>query len=207
MALTPNGLTPFVFEQADVSAFTNIWTSERGDTPISFYRYIGPQSGQALPLGDQAIIAYRNSPFPIQLVAPGVGDLQSLAHPVGFTWILDDHGSENPSSVSYWWPIAPAGYTALGLCLTTNAGGGGQPPIAGNYWCVADKYLINSGLQDIWSDAGQSWSSHNGSMSASQAPQDPASPSFIVPDGMLSDEYMSNTGGEFGFVINTSVLE
>jgi hypothetical protein len=153
---------PLLIKFANPADFVNGWTTEKG-SPISFYgEYKGDPSQSFFPLGDVA--AVNNTPIaktPILLVAPMPGNEGALAHPTGFTWILDDKGSGNPDDVAYFWPEAPVGYQALGICVGFN----GQEPVAENYWCVRNEYLQSTSTEAFWSDAGQGWKSHDGSLS------------------------------------------
>lgn len=154
---------PFLIKFANAADFVNGWTSNRGNS-ISFYGgYKGDPAQSFRPLGDFA--AVNNTPIaksPILLLAPMPGNEDALAHPTGFSWILDDKGSGNDNDIAYFWPTAPDGYQALGICVAFN----GQAPDADNYWCVKTAYVQSAPTQDFWSDAGSHWTSHDGSLSA-----------------------------------------
>lgn len=162
---------PFLVKFADPGDFVNGWTAEKGN-PISFYGSY-KKSSEFLPLGDFATV--NNTPVqetPILLLAPSPdykmapahGDVQSsptLAHPTGFTWIGDDKHSGNTNSIAYYWPTAPDGYQALGICVGFN----GATPDVTKYWCVNNYYLQSAPVAAFWSDAGSHWTSHDGSLS------------------------------------------
>ena len=178
---------PFLIKFADPVNFVNGWTAERGN-PISFYGGYKADSSTFRPLGDFA--AVNNTPIaktPILLLAPMPGHEDALVHPAGFSWILDDKGSGNPHDIAYFWPTAPEGYQALGICVGFN----GQGPDAENYWCVKTKYLQNAPTQDFWSDGGSHWTSHDGSLSTPSLSgvgvQDQKI--LLAPTTMLSNEH------------------
>jgi hypothetical protein len=114
---------------------------------------------------------------------------------VSFTFILNDHGSGNDADVAYWWPVAPAGYQAVGLCVTN-----GAVPNPSNYWCVAMAYLENAGVSPYWNDSGSHWVA-NGSLSRPSLTDTPASGSLLLtPTTILSNQQMGG-GGEYSFCL------
>lgn len=129
-----------------------------GDNFIQFLQFNGTRTDGFLPMGDFALTNQGSvERTPIMLVksdTPGV-----LAHPTGFNWILDDHGSGEGTDLAYYWPVAPEGYQALGICVGIN----GAAPDASHYWCVSTSYLQPSTVTGYWSDAGTHWS-HDGSL-------------------------------------------
>lgn len=149
-------------DDAQIGKFRPIWTSERGDTPIQFLQYQpGPGDSKAfLPLGDIAIVGGNPSANSFGGMVFASDDPTALAHPTGFTWVLDDKGSGNSSDIRYFWPIAPDGYTALGLCFAD-----GHDLDPSNYWCVANRYVVAASSNNTyWSDQNQNWKSHNGNL-------------------------------------------
>lgn len=184
---------PLLIKFANPGDFQNGWSSDGGDTPIAFYRYNGNAVDNFRPLGDYAVVA--NAPIaktPIMLVAPKPGHEDALAHPTGFEWILDDKGSGNDNDLAYFWPQAPSGYQALGICVGFN----GQGPVAENYWCVRNDYLQSAPTENFWGDAGQGWKSHNGDLSAPSLTNIGAGEKLLLaPTTILSDEYRDNHGG------------
>jgi hypothetical protein len=189
--------TPFLMKFAARADFGVIWSSERGDTPIDFYRYTGLRTDGFLPLGDYAITD--RVPFgkqPIMLLAPDANHPDALAHPTDFEWILDDAGSGNSNDISYWWPVAPEGYQAVGVAF------GADKPQPQNYWCVKNSYLQEMAAQPVWSDSGSHWKHHDGSLSSpainAAAPSDGL---FLTPTTFLSNEYSGNTGSAKAFAL------
>ncbi|ACL42430.1 hypothetical protein Achl_4479 (plasmid) [Pseudarthrobacter chlorophenolicus A6] len=159
---------PLLLKFTAASQLHNGWNSEKGDTQISFYSFPAPadSTDQFLPLGDFATI---NNADPgraaVMLVAPIPGQLAIdgqplLKHPTGFEWILDDKHSGNDNNIAYFWPTAPDGYEAVGVCFGFN----GATPEAANYWCVHKQVLQKASLSGFWGDAGQGWKSHNGDL-------------------------------------------
>lgn len=189
---------PFMVKLADPADFVNGWTARRGNA-ISFYgSYKGDSTG-FLPLGDFAAVADTPieetpilllAPMPDQPMAPPNGgnpSLPTLAHPTDFTWIADDIHSGNQDNIAYYWPTAPKGYKALGICLGFN----GQVPDVNKYWCVNDYYLQKAQPRGFWSDTDSHWTSHNGSLSAPSLTgarvQDEKV--LLAPTTMLSDQH------------------
>lgn len=189
--------SPFLMKFAARADFSNIWSSERGDTAIDFYRYAGTRSDGFLPLGDFAITD--RVPFgkqPIMLLGLDPAYPAALQHPTDFEWILDDAGSGNSNDISYWWPIAPEGYQALGVAM------GAEKPSPQNYWCVKNTYLQDVGTQGSWSDSGSHWKHHDGSLSFPAV--NAAAPStslFLAPTTFLSNEYTRNTGSSKAYCL------
>ena len=97
---------------------------------------------------------------PVLLVKPMTGCEDALANPTGFTWILDDGGSGNANGIAYFWPVAPTGYTAVGIVMATS----GETPSTANYWCVKSELLRSAATVLRWSDFKSHWT-HNGSLS------------------------------------------
>lgn len=179
---------PFMVRGANGSQFNNIWSSERGDTAIDFYQFNGATSGGYLPLGDVAIINRGHfDDVGVLLFAPSAGAPDALAHPTGFTWVLDDHRSGNDRDLTYFRIEPPKGYAALGLAFSN-----GSPPDPNNYWCVRKQYLRTVGNTTYWNDSGSHWS-HNGDL---QAPAYSGAPSpdemILLPQTLLSEEDLSN---------------
>lgn len=153
-----------------IGSWSQIWASERGDTPIQFFQYTpGPYDEKRfLPLGDIAILnGLTPDSFGGMVFANPSSDPANavLAHPTGFTWVLDDHDSGNSRDLHYWWPIAPEGYTAVGLCFTNSS----AQPDPSHYWCVKNEYVTNASPAVFWSDKGSHWS-HNGSLTNATLP-------------------------------------
>jgi hypothetical protein len=144
--------------------FTNIWNSERGDTPITFFQSNG-SGGQFLPLGDMAIAGQTLGPdgvpnMPGVLFAPTPDDPTALAHPLGFTKLLDDNGDGNPRWIDYFSMNPPKGYVAMGLAFS-----GGDLPNVNNYWCVRSDLVRPVNPRLFWNDQGSHWVNADGNLS------------------------------------------
>jgi hypothetical protein len=175
----------FPSDDPQIGKFQPIWTSERGNTPMQFFQYQpGPNDSKAfLPLGDIAIVGKNPSANNSGGMVFASDNAAALAHPTGFTWILDDHGSGNPADVKYFWPIAPPGYTALGVCFSN-----GDAPDPSHYWCVANEYVVATTGNGYWSDAGQGWKSHNGDLHVPALPKVSTSQLALAPTTFYSAE-------------------
>jgi hypothetical protein len=196
--------SPFLMKFAARADFGVIWSSERGDTAIDFYRYAGNRTDGFLPLGDYAItdrVAFGKQP--IMLLGLDTNYPDALAHPTDFEWILDDAGSGNSNDLSYWWPIAPPGYQAVGVVF------GAEKPQPQNYWCVKNAYLQEMATQPAWSDSGSHWKHHDGSLSSPAINATaPGGSLFLTPTTFLSNEYTGNTGSAkaYGLVVDKLML-
>jgi hypothetical protein len=178
---------PFLSQPSNWSHWNNIWTSERGENPIAFFTRFQEGAGQNFrPLGDTAQFGTTLSAPLVYALPPGS---DALAHPTDFIWILDDAGSGNPDNISYWWPVAPPGYVALGLCFSQ-----GAKPVTVGYWCVHERYCLETDWVSVWSDEGQGWKHHDGSLASAFAPA-PAPANMILPNTLLSLEAMGNGTG------------
>ncbi|MHA7271312.1 Vps62-related protein [Arthrobacter sp. HLT1-20] len=178
---------PFLIKFADPTKFVNGWSAQRGNA-ITFYGEYGGDSTNFSPLGDFAAVnSTAIQKTPIMLLAPMQGREDALARPTGFTWILDDAGSRNSNDIAYFWPTAPDGYQALGICVGFN----GKSPDPSNYWCIKTEYLQYTPTQEFWSDSGSHWTEHNGNLSVpSLAGQSVQNDKFLLaPTTMLSDEH------------------
>ena len=97
---------PFILKVATAAHFDLIWGNENGDQHADFYRFKTPADARFLPLGDVALKDQGSlDQFGALLIASD--DPTALAHPTGFTWLLNDHGSKQSTYINYWWPIAP----------------------------------------------------------------------------------------------------
>lgn len=194
---------PFLMKFATQDDFSRVWSSGRG-TPIAFYRYNGNRQDDFLPLGDYASRDPDHfDKQAIMLLKPDALHPDALKHPDDFTWILDDAGSGNDRDISYWWPTAPAGYQALGVMF------GANKPNREHYWCVKNEYLQEIATTGFWSDSGQNWKHHDGSLSQpainATAPSDRL---FLQPTTFLSNQWTGRSGSAhaFGLVVDKLML-
>lgn len=193
---------PFHIKVVPGTDFLNIWNSERGTNPITFFQFWG--AGPFLPLGDVVMPGSANNqtwpsyPDGVMLFAPTPGHSDALAHPIGFQWILDDYRSGNSRDIKYYRLIPPPGYSALGIAFTN----GGQPD-ADRYWCVSNQYLQAIGKAFYWSDDGQHWTKHTGDLwkpafESGTAPAAPEGKMLLIPPVFLNYE---DRGNETGYAI------
>jgi hypothetical protein len=197
-----NGVTFGPFRMKIIrGSYRLVWTTADtpriiGKPPMTFFQ--STASGEFLPLGDSAIAGYGprgdgtipSAPSSAMLFAPAETDPGALAHPTGFRFVLDDSGSHNASRVSYWWPIAPEGYSAAGLCF------GEAEPDPSRYWCVKNEYLQPIATRLYWTDLGQHWES-DGDLLTPAFGDNVAMPGsdslFIVPQTLLSGQAMNES--------------
>jgi hypothetical protein len=164
------------------------WWTETGSAaqPIQFF--IAGEANPLAPLGDLAFVMADAFPTPL-LYMPSDAVPDALAHPVDYVWILDDRGSGNSNDISYWWPVAPPNYVALGLVWSH-----GVKPLVDGYWCVHKRFVTQTTASQVWSDAGQGWNHHNGDLLTPEMPAQPPA-NVIVPQTFLSAEAMGNGMG------------
>ena len=185
------GAAPFqTFEITLGQYWGAMWNSDRGDHYISFQA-----PGDAAPFLPLGGLAYNGTSWPapdmlrplLYMPSPDVPD--SLAHPVDYTWILDDAGSGNEYDINYWWPVAPPNYVAMGVVFRP-----GDTPVLTDYWCVHERYVVQTTAHEYWSDSGQGWRHHNGDLLIADMPN-PAPPNAVHPQTLLSAEAMGNGMG------------
>ncbi|HYJ83591.1 MAG TPA: hypothetical protein VEW26_12215 [Allosphingosinicella sp.] len=188
--------SPLMIAVAEPNDFSLLWAGG-GDTGIGFFGFNGTRADGFLPLGDAAVVNGAEFPsVPVLLFKAMAGNESALAHPTSFTWILDDAGSGNPNDVDYWWPIAPAGYSACGIALS----GSGNPPDPNDYWCVNNSYLQSAAIAPYWSDAGADWR-NDGSLSVpvlNAGEQIPGTQFLLAPTTLLSNQ---GGGSNFSFLL------
>ena len=153
--------SPYLLKFAMVNNLTNLWDSNRESQQASFWKVRGHSVGNKkfLPLGD-AVSVNGTGPQSVAalLVAPDDQHPDVLRHPIGWQFIIDDHGSHNSRDLRYHQPIPPDGYTALGVCWNSTDAD------LGNYWCVRDDQVYTlSGRSRVWSDEN-SHIVHDGSL-------------------------------------------
>lgn len=133
-----------------VSSFELAWWDKKsgGDMDGAFYN---PTN---IPIGFSSMGSYGqgnyNSPDGSVLV---VKELESgaLAYPTGFNLVYNDKGSGADLDGSFWEPIPPKGYVAMGiLCVR----GYDQPPTT-SVVCLRSNLVVPSKVGSlIWSDKG-----------------------------------------------------
>ncbi|HEY0011414.1 MAG TPA: hypothetical protein VGB79_01015 [Allosphingosinicella sp.] len=189
--------SPLLIALAAPGDFSLLWVGG-GDTGIGFFGFNGSRTDGFLPLGDAAAVNGADFPsVPVLLFQQMPGNESALAHPTGFSWILDDAGSGNPNDIDYWWPIAPDGYSACGIALSGSA----NPPDPNNYWCVNNSLLQSAATAPFWNDAGAGWKHHDGSLSVpvlNTGQQIPGTQFLLAPTTLLSNE---GNGANFSFVL------
>jgi len=117
------------------------------DDDVSIWRPELSQSPGFFSLGDVAVSSH--GPAPVNtFVVRGEGDL--LARPVDYAWIWNDRGSGGTYDVSFWEPLAPAGYTCLG---TVTVQGYGKPSTE-LIRCVKSAYVLPGNPVWVWDDSG-----------------------------------------------------
>lgn len=189
---------PFMVKFAYAPSFSPVWWNASFIVPftkVTFYQFTDKTTGEFLPLGDVMTTAGAREglggPLPldggVMLLAPTAENPKALAHPLRFEWLLDDHGSGNSKDLTYWKPIAPDGYVALGICF------GASPPDPSKYWCVREEELTREvSSRSIWNDGGTGWS-HNGNLRAPvfSDPIEDADPGkmLLIPRVCLCEEH------------------
>lgn len=132
-----------------VREFNLIWNDKGsgGRYDGAFYRQV-PDAGTYI-LGDYGQNNY-NQPAPNRSVLsfkPIKDD--ALKHPVRFELVWKDSGSGANRDGSFWLPIPPPGYKALGLVCQS----GYNSPAINTFMCVKDAYIVRGELLSrVWDD-------------------------------------------------------
>ncbi|WP_199741898.1 Vps62-related protein [Corallococcus sp. CA047B] len=140
---------PKALEVKATSRFTWVYDDHgTGATnDISVWRPDLSQSPGFFSLGDVAMSNRGQAPATTFLVR-GEGDL--LARPSNYTWTWSDSGSGGTHDVSFWEPVAPAGYTCLGHVAVL----GYSKPSTDLIRCVRSEYVLPANPAWVWDDSG-----------------------------------------------------
>lgn len=139
------------------TSFTARWNDRgSGATRDGGFWHPKPQ-GDMKPLGSVGAPNYKdiNGSYTAQLYGPGPGPgtpgLSPVASPTGYTLIWKDEKSGADKDGSFWRPIPPNGYVALGDVAQS---GWSPAPSISDVWCVrADLVKQGSfGSNSIWDD-------------------------------------------------------
>lgn len=133
-------------------------------------------------LGDHAESAsgysiYGSSPLGAVIVVKDLTESQTaLAPPSGFAQVWNDHGSGGHEDGSFWFPVAPQGYVALGCAAQI---GYTQPATDVMMYVRADLVTLAPTGPLVWSDSGSGAHEDVALWSAGLSPAapPPASPS------------------------------
>ena len=115
---------------------------------ISIYRPKG--SSGYYPVGDIAVRGL-SKPRTAMIVKPMVGKENALANPVSFRRRWTDSGSGASWDVSFWEPVCPYGYVALGHAAVRSHE---SSPHTNEMACVKHDYATLGEWQWIWDDRG-----------------------------------------------------
>lgn len=136
-----------VFNLYEVADFDEIW-NDRGsgaDRDISIWRSRG--GSNAYSLGDIAVPGGRpQRGFVIKAQRNG-----ALISAYDFAEVWKDRGSGADWDVTFYRPLCPVGYRALGHVAVRNHH---QKPSAGDFRCVHSQYTLVGGWDWVWNDAG-----------------------------------------------------
>lgn len=103
-------------------------------------------------LGDLGVGHYYHATSDSQHLLVKAEDPDALRHPVRYDRVWGDWGSGANQDGSFWRPVPPAGYRALGLVCET----GYAPPPLTTVVCVREEYLLPGELDTgslLWNDA------------------------------------------------------
>lgn len=172
------------------------WTSQRGDFPITFQSTDQPgnPSNHHCPMGGSAIPTVPPSPVQAPLwnyrLLPAPGVPAAVVPATDMPWVLDDHGSKNPASVTYHWPTAPAGFHGLGTAFWMS--NDASMYLSGA--CVAAANLEPGLTTPFWDDAGSGWT-HNGDLVLVRLDPDtrPTGQLRFAPGSLISVEAAQNS--------------
>ncbi|WP_224369081.1 Vps62-related protein [Hyalangium versicolor] len=137
--LTVQAVTSFNFVYDDRGTGAN--------SDVSVWRpNLSPYPGY-FSLGDIAMPGHGGAPR-MTFVVSGEGNV--LARPVDYNWIWSDSGSGGDFDVSFWDPVAPAGYTCLGSVANLGYGKPSKDLIR----CVRSEYVLPANSGWVWNDSG-----------------------------------------------------
>jgi len=148
--------------------FTNSWDDldirafppDLNNLPyVALYTFGGSGDPNCLPVGDNIVTAKLPPPYkepppsPMFYLSPSSAAPPdsmgpALMHPIGFTPLVSDRGSKNKRDITYWQPIAPPGYHALGICFNR------EKPSITNYWCVRSDLCTATDTVRVWQEHG-----------------------------------------------------
>lgn len=124
-----------------------------GDNDGSYWHPVPPEgyyvlgslgkSGYSTPSGTKPMIVIK-AKDPNSAIPP-------LKHPTDYTWVYHDVGSGANADGSFWTPVAPAGYKALG---TVAQKGWGKPALTDVVCVREDLTVFGKAGTYIWNDAG-----------------------------------------------------
>jgi hypothetical protein len=153
--------SPFVLETNDllitfVDNFTLRWNDHGsgGTYDGSFFHPVTTNGFRAL--GSLACGPHGypnpNGTYAIMVVKAKPGHEDALAEPVGYQLIYNDHGSGADMYGSFWRPIPPDGYTALGTVVANNTWN--QPSLSDVVCVRSDLTMIGEATDFIYNDHG-----------------------------------------------------
>ncbi|WP_199745869.1 Vps62-related protein [Corallococcus sp. AB030] len=137
LEVRPTSRFSWIYDDHGTGATNDIavWRPDLSQTPGFF------------SLGDVAMPNRGQAPA-TTFVVRGEGDL--LARPSNYNWIWDDSGSGGTHDVSFWEPVAPAGYTCLGHVAVL----GYSKPSTDLIRCVRSEYVLPANPAWVWDDRG-----------------------------------------------------
>jgi hypothetical protein len=77
--------------------------------------------------------------------------LPPIKHPTDYTWVYNDAGTGSNNDGSFWMPVAPVGYKALGIVANS---GWGKPALTEVVCVREDLTTLGKGGGYIWHDVG-----------------------------------------------------
>jgi hypothetical protein len=137
-----------------VDQFTYEWhdSGSGGDHDGSFYTPIAPEG--YYPVGSIGNWGYSNPNNQLySIVVSEVPGTNAIAHPEDYQWVWDDSGSGADNDGSFWRPIPPAGYKALGLVAKQGNSNTEKPPLT-KIVCIREDLVVHGVTGTfLWNDS------------------------------------------------------
>ena len=157
-AAQPHGRIDAVIFGAWNHQFQPMWNDQRSGVPLDLQTW----RARRLPngffrVGDIAETGrfgrvYGSLPRGTLLVVRGSGNGGPVKHPLDYELIWDDSGTRANIDGSFWKPIPPIGYVALGMVAML---GRRRKPERRDYMCVHESLVVRARVgPEIWNDHG-----------------------------------------------------
>ncbi|MBN2036067.1 MAG: Vps62-related protein [Chitinispirillaceae bacterium] len=139
-----------------VNTYTKVWTDEGsgGSNDGSYWNPVVDTSDGFFPVGSYGRAGYIATPTKEEwmvVVRDGNG-MGILKHPTDYQQVWTDAGSGANADGSFWRPVPPTGYVALGLVANSPY----TKPSVNQVMCVKEEFTIPAAPSStmVWTDAG-----------------------------------------------------
>ena len=126
----------------------HIWTDEGSDADDNFSSYRANDLDGYYSLGDIGVATHSEPAFSI-IAQERKSD--AFRAPTGYRRRWDDEGSDADQDVTFYEPICPAGYRALGYVTVRSHS---SQPSVNDIRCVNSAYTVKGKWKYVWDDTG-----------------------------------------------------